>query len=73
MFGQQNAGHIGVTIQANDMSPITVVSTLGQVVFDTDVKGDEYIMNMGQYNTGVYMVRIATENGVAVKRVTVLH
>ena len=61
-----------VTIQANDMSHITVVSVLGQVVFDTDVKADEYVLNMAQFNSGMYVVRIATEKGVVTKRVTVM-
>ena len=62
-----------VTIQAKDMNRITVVSVLGQVVFDTELDQDEYILNMAQFNTGLYMVRIYTDGGVTVKRVTVMH
>ena len=62
-----------VTIQAMNMHRITVVSVLGQVVFDTELDQDEYILNMAQFNTGMYMVRVYTDEGVAVKRVTVLH
>jgi hypothetical protein len=61
-----------VTIQAAGMSHITVTSVLGQVVYDTDVNADEMVINMGQFNAGMYMVRINTENGVVVKRVTVM-
>jgi hypothetical protein len=56
-----------------NMNRITVVSTLGQVVFDTELDQDEYVLNMSQFNTGMYMVRVYTDNGVTVKRVTVLH
>ena len=62
-----------VTIQAMNMHRITVVSVLGQVVFDTELDQDEYILNMAKFNTGVYMVRVYTDEGVTVKRVTVLH
>ena len=62
-----------VTIQAMNMHRVTVVSVLGQVVFDTELEQDEYILNMAQFNTGMYMVRVYTEEGVTVKRVTVLH
>jgi hypothetical protein len=62
-----------VTIQAKGMNHITVVSVLGQVVFDTELDQDEYIMNMAQFNTGLYMVRVYTNEGVTVKRVTVMH
>jgi hypothetical protein len=62
-----------VTIQAMNMHRITVVSVLGQVVFDTELEQDEYILNMSKFNTGMYMVRVYTDEGVTVKRVTVLH
>ena len=62
-----------VTIQAKDMNRITVVSVLGQVVFDTELDQDEYILNMAQFTNGMYMVRIYTDGGVTVKRVTVMH
>ena len=61
-----------VTIQASGMNHITVVSVLGQVVFDTEVNADEYTLNMAQFNKGMYMVRIHTANGMTVKRVTVM-
>ena len=61
-----------VTIQAQGMNRITVVSVLGQVVYDTELSADEYILNMAQFNAGMYMVRVSTENGVVVKRVTVM-
>ena len=62
-----------VTIQAMNMHRVTVVSVLGQVVYDTELEQDEYILNMSQFNTGMYMVRVYTDEGVTVKRVTVLH
>jgi hypothetical protein len=61
-----------VTIEANGMQHITVVSTLGQVVFDADVDTDHYILNMSQYVAGMYTVRVTTESGVSVNRVTVV-
>ncbi len=61
-----------ITINAQNMNRITVVSVLGQVVYDAQVEGNEAIINMAQFNTGMYMVRIATENGVSTQRVTVV-
>ena len=61
-----------VTIEAEGMSRITVVSVLGQVVFDTELDADTYTLNMSQFNAGMYMVRVYTEGGVTVKRVTVM-
>ncbi len=61
-----------VTIEAAGMSRITVVSMLGQVVYDTEVSEDTYVMNMSQFTAGMYMVRVYTESGMTVKRVTVM-
>ena len=61
-----------VTIEANGMRHITVVSTLGQVLFDADVNTDTYILNMAQFTAGMYTVRVTTENGVSVNRITVV-
>ena len=61
-----------ITVQAPGMKRIAVVSVLGQVVFDTELNASEYVINMGQFNPGMYMVRVYTENGMTVKRVTVM-
>ncbi len=60
-----------VTVQANGMNHITVLNTIGQVVYDANVDGSLQSLDMSQYGAGVYMVRVATENGVGVQRVVV--
>ena len=61
-----------VTIQAQGMNRITVLNTLGQVVYNAPATGDLQVLDLGQYNAGVYMVRVETENGVSVKQVSVV-
>ena len=60
-----------LNITAENMKRITISNVLGQVVYDRDVNSDNEIINMSQYEAGIYMVRIATENGIAVKRISV--
>ena len=67
-----NPTNSNVTIEAAGMKHITVVNALGQVVYDTDVNADMLQLNLGQYKPGIYMVRINTEEGMSVKRVTVV-
>ena len=43
-----------------------------KTLYEAEVVSDNQIINMAQYEAGVYMVRITTENGVAVKQVTVV-
>jgi hypothetical protein len=61
-----------VKIEAQGMNHITVATALGQVVYDADVDADMIELNLGQYNAGLYLVRVSTVNGVSVKRVSVV-
>ncbi len=60
-----------LNITAENMNRITISNVLGQVIYDKNVNSDNEIINMSNYETGIYMVRIATESGVAVKRISV--
>ncbi len=61
-----------LNINAEAMTHVTVFNAMGQMVYDQDVNADSMVLNMGQYESGVYMVRIDTENGSSVKRITVV-
>ena len=61
-----------LTIAAENMKQITIVNTLGQVVLEQNVVSDNEVIDMTQYEAGIYIVRVATETGVAVERVTVV-
>ena len=61
-----------VTIEAEGLQRLTVVNELGQVVYDAEVNNDTETLNMSQFGAGVYMIRIYTENGMGVKRVSVI-
>ena len=61
-----------ITIEAEGMTRLTVVNELGQVVYDAEVNNDTETLNMSQFGVGVFMVRIYTENGWSVKRVSVI-
>ena len=58
-------------INALGMTRVSVFNALGQMVYDAEVDADEMILNMGQYNNGIYMVNITTVNGTSVKRIVV--
>ena len=61
-----------VTIEAQGMTHITVVNTIGQVVYDADINADMTQLNLGQFNAGLYLIRINSEAGMTVERVTVV-
>ena len=66
-----NPTNSNVTIEAKGMRHIAVVNSLGQVVYDADIEADMTQLNLGQFKAGIYMIRINTEDGLTVKRVTV--
>ena len=59
-------------INATAMTQVSVYNAMGQMVYNQAVNADEMVINMGQFEAGVYMVRIDTENGSSVKRITVV-
>ena len=59
-----------VNIVAPSINHVTVMNTLGQMVYEGDVDGNMTTLDMSPYQAGVYMVRIKTENGESVKLIT---
>ncbi|MGN0033478.1 MAG: choice-of-anchor J domain-containing protein [Candidatus Limimorpha sp.] len=61
-----------LNVYATSMQRITIVNAMGQMVYDQAVSGDSKVIDMRQFEAGVYMVSVVTENGTSVKRVTVI-
>lgn len=61
-----------ITIEAEGMSRVTVMNALGQIVYDAPTDTDQMILDLSQYGTGMYMIRISSAKGVSVKRVSVV-
>ncbi len=59
-----------LNISALGMTHITMLNTLGQVVYDAKVDDSTTTLDMSQYQAGIYMVRVTTANGESVKLVT---
>ena len=66
-----NPANAYLNIEAKNMNHICIVNALGQVVYDKEVGSEKEIIDMTQYNGGIYLVRVTTENGVVVKQVSV--
>ena len=60
------------TIEGVGLNQVTVYNTIGQKVYEANCEGNSTEVNLGDVETGVYMVRIATENGTLTKRITVI-
>ena len=61
-----------VNIEAEGMNRVTVTNALGQTVFDATTDGNQMILDLSHYGTGIYLIRINFDNNVSVKRVSVV-
>ena len=59
-----------VNILAPGINHVTVMNAIGQMIYESNADGNMATLDMSQYQTGVYMVRVTTENGQIVKLVT---
>ena len=58
-----------VTISSSEViNRITIINYVGQLVEDSEMNQHKTILNTSNYESGVYVVRIETENGVVTKR-----
>ena len=60
------------TVEGLGLNHVSVYNTIGQLVFDANCEGNSTVINLSNVETGVYMVRIATENGMVTKRITII-
>ena len=66
-----NPAKDGLNINAEAMTRVSIINTLGQTIYDQAVDTDDVVLDMTQFESGVYMLRITTENGVATQRIMV--
>lgn len=59
-----------VNIEGNGAMTVSVMNTLGQKVFETTAT-DNTTINLNGFESGIYMVRIETENGIKTEKVNV--
>ncbi|MCB2219671.1 MAG: carboxypeptidase regulatory-like domain-containing protein [Bacteroidetes bacterium] len=48
-----------------------VLNNAGQVVFTTDVDARNFQINVGQYERGIYYIKLQTSNGIALRKIAV--
>lgn len=61
-----------ITIEAEGMNQVTLINMLGQGVYEAAVEGNTITISLADYESGLYLVRINTENGVITKQISVV-
>ena len=60
------------TVEGQGLNHITVYNIMGQMVYEMECQGESVDINLSNVETGVYMVRVFTDNGDVTKRITVI-
>ncbi len=65
-----NPTHGQITVEAKGLNRVTVMNVLGQTVYDAPTDANQAVLNLSQYGAGLYLIRISSEKGFSVKRVS---
>ena len=60
------------TVEGQGMNHLTVYNLMGQKVYEMECRGESVDINLSNAESGVYLVRISTNNGEITKRITVI-
>ena len=66
-----NPANDRLAVEAEGISYVELYNTLGQRVVSQEAEGDHVEVDLQQAATGLYLLRVTTSEGIAVKRVTV--
>ena len=66
-----NPTHGIVKIESENLRNISIFNVLGETMFESEVSGDVYEYDFRDYEVGVYLVKVTTDNGVTTIRETV--
>ena len=61
-----------ITIKAEGLKHITISNTLGQVIYESNASGDTFEYDFGKHDSGLYLIKIETAKGMAVKKISVV-
>ena len=59
-------------IEAEAMNSVAVFNLVGQKVYEDNINCDECVINMKEFGSGIYMVKIQTTTGTTTQKVTVI-
>ena len=70
LYPNPTAGNL--RIEAQSMNTIEVFNLVGQKVYEENINGDECVINMQEFGSGIYMVRIQAAAGTTTQKVSVI-
>lgn len=71
MYPNPSISYVTVELEEN-INMLTIVNMMGQVVYSENVNNNRTMINTSNLPAGLYLVRVATDNGVATKRLSIV-
>ena len=59
-------------IEADNLTTVMVFNLVGQKVYEENANSNECVINMKEFGSGVYMVKIQTATGSTTQKVSVI-
>jgi len=70
MYPNPAVDHVMIN-SSDELQRVTVMNTLGQLVIDEVISGNQYELQTSAYTVGTYMVKIETDKGVKTEILTI--
>lgn len=61
-----------ITVKADNLSSVEVYNTIGQKVFSQTLNDNETVINMSDFEAGIYMVRIVADGNEITRKISVV-
>lgn len=73
LFPNPADSRINITLESSDLKSVTIFDYTGRIVMEKAANNSNVTVDVSSYPSGNYLVRMATGNGVTVKRFVVRH
>lgn len=60
------------TVEGENLQQVLVYNALGQMVYNQECQGNNAVINLGNVETGIYMVKVVTADGENIQKVSVI-
>lgn len=61
-----------LTIESSGIQRVTIVSMLGATIYDSSVNTDKMVLQLADYQSGMYFVNILTDKGLVAKKISIV-
>ena len=68
-----NPANEKITIDAQNINRVSISNVMGQKVYEKSVDSDNVVIDVNNYQSGIYMIHVVTDEYETTKRVSIVH